>query len=78
MTGLYMLTYIRPYSLHGYVKRPPPLGDYQEDLTNENPGKTIISFVTREPKNYAHTVCHMSKGRGRVNMHKVLCSDCHG
>lgn len=33
----------------------PPLGDYLGDMTNETPGKTILSFVTGGPKNYAYT-----------------------
>lgn len=34
----------------------PPLGDYLEDMTDETPGKKIISFVTGGPKNYVYTV----------------------
>lgn len=32
----------------------PSLGDYLGDMTNETPGKKIVSFVTGGPKNYAY------------------------
>lgn len=34
----------------------PPLDDYLGDMTDETPGKKILSFVTGGPKNYAYTV----------------------
>lgn len=32
----------------------PSLGDYLGDMTDETPGKKIVSFVTGGPKNYAY------------------------
>ncbi|MCW4344201.1 MAG: hypothetical protein N0E48_12745 [Candidatus Thiodiazotropha endolucinida] len=48
----------------------PQLGDYLGDLTDEEPGNTILKFVTGGPKNYAYTLLKPNK-KGKNSICKV-------